>query len=386
MKRILFVSNGHGEAAIADRIAAEIGRAMPDAQLDHLALVGEPRSAALRAVGPRRAMPSGGLIAMGNLRNIARDVRAGLLPLLAAQERFLRSSRGSYDAVVAVGDAFALAMALRARSRTVFVGTAKSVSVARYGRLEERLLARARARFVRDEPTARALRAHGLDAEGANAIYDLFLSGDDPDADAAVDAFAPALALLPGSRESAYDDGLFLLSVLRELAAVQSKAGGVLSVAGGLDPQRFAEGARQAGWDVHAHAGQQIPFVLCAHGRVVARAWTGALGPLFRRVTLVLGQAGTANEGAAAAGVGVVAFAREQDGRSRWYRRRQQGLLGDALLVLPADLGAAAAGVARILNDTAARKRMGETGRERMAGAGAVVRIASAIEMLAQES
>ena len=91
MKRVLFVSNGHGEAAIAERIARELRALAPDAMLDHLALVGEPISDSLREVGPRRAMPSGGLIAMGNVANLMRDLRAGLLPLVVAQRTFLRS-------------------------------------------------------------------------------------------------------------------------------------------------------------------------------------------------------------------------------------------------------------------------------------------------------
>ena len=36
-------------------------------------------------VGPMCVMPSGGLIAMGNVRNIARDVRSGLIGLTLAQ-------------------------------------------------------------------------------------------------------------------------------------------------------------------------------------------------------------------------------------------------------------------------------------------------------------
>ena len=88
--RALFVSNGHGEAAIADRIAYELKQIAPQAMVDHLALVGNPSSESMESVGPRRAMPSGGLIAMGNVRGIAQDVRGGLNPLTWAQAAFLR--------------------------------------------------------------------------------------------------------------------------------------------------------------------------------------------------------------------------------------------------------------------------------------------------------
>ncbi len=55
-----------------------------------------------------------------------------------------------------------------------------------------------------------------------------------------------------------------------------------------------------------------------------------------RRVALVLGQAGTANEAAAAAAVPVVAFERDAIARRRGIAERQRGLLGDALAVFPA--------------------------------------------------
>ncbi len=387
MKRVLFVSNGHGEAAIADRIAAELHAIAPDAVLDHLALVGEPISDSFREVGPRRTMPSGGLIAMGNVANLMQDLRAGLLPLVVAQRKFLRSVRGSYGVAVAVGDAYALAMTLRTRARTVFVGTAKSVSVARYGALEERVLRRAQACFVRDEATAQVLREHGLSVEpSANVIVDLFAPGDDPAVAAAVAGFAPMLALFPGSRAGAYDDAGFLLEVLREIAGARPGVGAVLSIARGLDPQRFAADAQRAGWQIAPESRDSIPFALSLNGRTVLRAWTGSPASLLKDATLVLGQAGTANEGAAAAGVPVVAFARDRATNERWYRRRQRGLLGDALAVLTGNAAVAARGVCDILDDPARRRQMSETGRARMGAGGAARRIADRIASLTREN
>jgi len=387
VKRVLFVSNGHGEAAIADRIAAELRAIAPEAMLDHLALVGEPISDSLRDVGPRRTMPSGGLIAMGNVANMMQDLRAGLLPLVVAQRKFLRAVRGSYDVAVAVGDVYALAMTLRARACTVFVGTAKSVSAARYGALEERVLRRAQACFVRDEATAQALREHGLSVEpSANVIVDLFAPGDDPAVEAAIAGFATMLALFPGSRAGAYDDARFLLEVLREIAGARPGVGAVLSIARGLDAQRFSADAQRAGWQISRESHDCVPFALSLNGRTVLRAWTGSPASLLKDATLVLGQAGTANEGAAAAGVPVVAFARDRATNDRWYRRRQRGLLGDALAVLTGNAADAARGVCDILDDSARRRQMSETGRARMGAAGAARRIADRIASLTREN
>ncbi|HYL28186.1 MAG TPA: polysaccharide pyruvyl transferase family protein, partial [Candidatus Nitrosotalea sp.] len=343
MTRVLFVTNGHGEAAIAERVAAELHRLVPAAELHHLALVGDPAKSSLRDVGPRRPMPSGGLIAMGNARNIAQDLRAGLLALTAAQLRFLRRVRGAYDVVVAVGDVYALTMARFARTRTVFVGSAKSVNVAPYGRFESRVLARAEACFVRDDATAEALRRRGVEASVANAIVDLFAS--DAPVRPPVEGFSPAIALFPGSRESAYDDAEFLLELTRELAIRRPALGAVLSIAPGLEPARFAEIARGVGLDVRTTDDESIPFALGLQGREIVRAWRGPLGPVLERVAIVLGQAGTANEAAASAGVAVAAFERDRDRKARWYRQRQRGLLGEALAVFSGELDDAVAGI-----------------------------------------
>jgi uncharacterized protein (TIGR03492 family) len=382
--RVLVVTNGHGELAIGDRIALELRTLAPEVALDHLALVGERASEAMHDVGPRRSMPSGGLIAMGNLRNIARDVSAGLLALSYRQYRFLRAARGSYAAAVAIGDVYALAMALRARTRTVFVGTAKSVRVAPYGPLEERVLRRADACFVRDEETARALRAHGVHVEpAANVIVDLLATPDDEHAIQAVAGFAPALALFPGSRESAYQDAAFLVAVTCELAGDAPALGGALSIARGLDAAGFAELIRQHGNEVRVTRDESIPFVVSSGGREVVRAWRGEIGPLLARATLLLGQAGTANEAAAAAGVPVIAFEQDRDRKARWYRQRQRGLLGDAMAVLPGNVAQAAGGVREILADATRRRTMSEAGRARMGAPGGARRIAECIAALA---
>jgi uncharacterized protein (TIGR03492 family) len=382
VSRALFVSNGHGEAAIADRIAGECTRLMPSLQLEHLALVGNAASPSMPDVGPRRAMPSGGLIAMGNLPNIARDVRAGLIGLTLAQIGFLRSVRYGYQVAVAVGDIYALAMTSIVRAPLVFVGTAKSAHVARYGLLERRILGKSAACFVRDEATARQLAERGVRAEAANVIADLF-ADDDSRADDAVKGFDPALALLPGSRSSAYADGARLLAVTRELARLRPHLGAVLSISPGLEAAGFEAAARQAGWDVAPGTNAEIPFELKLEGSVRVRGWRGSLGPLFARATIVLGQAGTANEGAAAMGIPVAAFADERMGKPSWYRHRQQGLLGAALAVLPDQAADAAATVGALLDDPARRARMSQEGRARMGGRGAARRIAQRITQCA---
>jgi len=356
---VLFVSNGHGEAAIAARIAVDV-RALGDVRTEHFALVGVGLGdAAFPDVGPRRAMPSGGLVAMGNVRALLRDVRAGLPALLARQIAFLRRARRErrYAAVVAVGDTYACALAAIAGGALVYVGTAKSVYVAPYGPGERRVLRLARRAFVRDAATARALQRAGVAAEApGNVIVDLLAS------DERVAWRAPwRLALLPGSRERAYADALRIADVVVALRARGLDVDAVLSVAPNLVAERFAP----------------------AIARGSLRPWNGPLGALLRDATVAIGQSGTANEAAAAEGVPVVALDVHDAPRDAWYRKRQVGLLGDALLVVPDDAEAAAAAIAALLLDEPRRARMGAVGRERMGAPGGARTIAAVVAGLA---
>jgi hypothetical protein len=302
-------------------------------------------------------MPSGGLVAMGNVRAFVRDLGAGFLGLFARQIGFLRTARGRYAAVVAVGDVYACALARLTRAPLAYVGTAKSVYVARYGRGERIVLHGARPLFVRDEATANDLRAHGLPAEAVgNVIVDLLAT------DERVDWRAPVrLALLPGSRDRAYADALRIADAVAALRARGADLDAVLSVAPNLDVRGFAP----------------------ALERGALRAWTGPLGALLHGATLAIGQSGTANEAAAAEGVPVVALELHDAPRDAWYRKRQMGLLGDALLIVPGDPERAADAVAALLADGARRARMGAVGRERMGGPGGARAIARAVAALA---
>jgi hypothetical protein len=354
MNRVLFVTNGHGEAAIAGRIAAEV-RKLGSTQTEHFALVGEGFvEAGFPDVGPQRAMPSGGLVAMGNLRAFGRDLATGWLRLFVDQLRFLRAARAAYGVVVAVGDTYGCALSRRVGRPLVFVGTAKSVYVAPYGAIERRIIRSARRIFVRDEATAADLRAHGVPAEApGNVIVDLLASDEHYAWDGAV-----RIALLPGSRERAYADAEQLAAVATAIAARVPGTVAALSIASNLDAARFAP-------------------ILARYPAIVP--WHGPVGGLLSGATLVIGQAGTANEAAAANGLPVVAFDLEGNRRSGWYRMRQERLLGDAMLIVPGAVPAATDAVVALLNDPVRLDRMRAAGPARMGAPGGAAAIAGAI-------
>lgn len=351
------MTNGHGEAAIAARIARAL-QALGPRRMEHFPLVGERFAAEpLPDVGPQAAMPSGGLVAMGNLANLARDLRAGFASLWRRQRRFLREARGRYAAVVAVGDVYALAMARLVRGPLLFVGTAKSDYVAPYGPLERAFIRRAARAFVRDERTAASLRRFGLRAQAANVIADLAVARE-----AYPWPAGERIVLLPGSREQAYEDARLLCAAVRALRRQGREVHAVLSVAPPLDAARMSA---------------------VTAGEPAIPQWRGEIGALFAGATVVLGQAGTANEAAAAAGLPVLALETRRSRRAGWYRMRQARLLGEALEIVPGDETEAARALARLLDDPARRAAMGATGRERMGPPGAAATIAQSIAELA---
>jgi len=378
--RVLFVTNGHGEAAIAARIARDL-RALAPAQTDHLALVGVGFGDTMfRDVGPQRAMPSGGLVAMGNVAAFSRDLRAGFLGLLARQIGFLRSVRAAYDCVVAVGDVYALLLANLASLPTIYVGTAKSVYVVPYAAIERVVLRGARAIFVRDTATALDLQAHGVDARApGNVIVDLLEEGA-----GSIAWSAPLrLVLLPGSREAAYGDGRLLAAVARRVAELHAGVEAAMSLAPGLDATRFAAGLRADGWTLE-DGPDPTPFR--ARAPMLLQGYRGELGPLLATATVAIGQAGTANEAAAACGLPVVALETSTASRTGWYRMRQAKMLGDALAIVPGDVETAARAIVALLDDPVRRRAMGDVGRERMGGAGGSRAIAESIERIAQRA
>jgi len=388
--RILLVSNGFGEMSILDCIARAIAAREPSAVLAHMPLVGHlPPDAWPHPVGPQAEMPSGGLVTYWNLRNIVRDVRAGLIGLTLRQLAFLSRQRSEYDAVVAVGDVFCAAVCLMfVRLATVFVATAKSEYVAPHSALECAIARRARVTFARDAATAAALRRAGVRAEYVGNVMMDGVAGAVIDPDLRADPDAIRAAVLPGSRADAPPNAG---AAIRRLTRVATLAGRRVQAIVALAPAVVTTDITGA----IAREGVELAPTGAASGVVASGrrqsvevlVVRGALGDVLRASEIVLGQAGTGNEQAAGLGKPVLAAAEpgESPQSVGWYRMRQQKLLGDALLVVPADDEAFARAVVRLLADPQKMAAMAAAGRSRMGGSGASAAVADAAIALAME-
>ena len=127
--KLLCLSNGHGEDAIAVRILRELQQSSHSLELVALPLVGEGEAYAqlqkVPIIGPVRRMPSGGFIYMDG-RQFLRDVKGGLLQLTLTQFQVIRAWAKEGGVILAVGDIVPLLFAWLSGAPYAFVGTAKS--------------------------------------------------------------------------------------------------------------------------------------------------------------------------------------------------------------------------------------------------------------------
>jgi hypothetical protein len=346
---LLFVSNGHGEDAIAARIAKEI-QGFRSAALP-LVGAGMPyRNAGISVLGPARALPSGG---WGLQRPVLLlgDLRRGLIRTW--QEALAAARLVKPRLVVGIGDILPAAFAAMAGlPPIVLVACNKTDYYRSWG--ESYLAAEVAALrawdaeiLPRDDRTHQRLRRLGLRSR--------FLGNVMPDLVGDLPAPGHGMALLPGSREDARTNLPVMLEALRKLRlGKQTEGRACVALAPGFeDLARDAEAAGVAAGDLEQ-----------------------ALAP----AGVAIATAGTAAEVAAAHGRHVVAFPGPGPQYTVAFAHRQKQLLGDAMTLCPRESPAIAMAVARALSDEALRARTAEIGRQRIGSPGAASRIAEYLQ------
>lgn len=378
---LLIVSNGHGEDAIAARLATALAERRPSVRMAAFPLVGRGEAydrAGIPTVFRSRPMPSGGF-GWQDPRAFARDLAAGFLSLTASQMDALRRLRDRVGALLLVGDIYPVLMTLPYRVPKAFVATARSDYIAPHLAVERRILAQAcRVVFARDEVTARSLARHGVPAVSfGNVMMDMLT----PEGlDLGLREGAPVVGVLPGSRHDWCDNLLAIAGVLRQVVAHRPQVQAVAALAGSLpDPSRITppwrlepagESEREAGldgWLADGEGGWRLGLTCRGFADLLARA------------DVVVGLAGTANEQAAGLGRVVVAFPRSGVQYTRRFALRQKRLLGDALVLVDGPEQAARE-VLRLLDAPDERRRRGEVGRQRMGPPGATERIVAMVD------
>ncbi|MBM5788382.1 MAG: sugar synthetase [Cyanobacteria bacterium M_DeepCast_200m_mx_001] len=391
--RLLVLSNGHGEDLIALRVLQALLRRHPQLEIAVLPLVGEgnayaplERVGALRRIGPRRSLPSGGF-SNQSLRGLLSDLGAGVLTLSWRQWRLVRRWGRSGDPVLAVGDLLPLLLAWASGAPYGFIGTPKSDYTwasgpgsaglaAVYHRCkgsewdpwEWALLRPHRCRLValRDRLTARGLRRHGV---AALAPGNPMMDGLEPDPLPEALQAQRRLLLLGGSR---MPEALGNLRRLLQALEGWRPPGSVLLLAPcGSRPEPaewepllrglgFAPQAVPAGSGAAACWGRGPVLLLVGPGRFAA--WAGW-------AELALAAAGTATEQAVGLGVPALSLPGPGPQFKRGFAERQSRLLGGAVAVCRTP-GQLRDRLGLLLQDPSLRGQLAAIGRRRMGPSG----------------
>ncbi len=371
--RYLFISNGHGEDAIAAAIVRQMPRTMSIEAYPMIG-AGNAYTGACPLVGPRATLASEG---WRNVKgSLQRDIATGGLKTVPPALQFLRRVRGKYDRVVVVGDMVGVLACLATGYRDLFYLDVYKTGAARlYSGLERWAIKQTcKTVFCRSDNLASSLTAIGVDARCAgNVMMDTIPHGNYDARARRKQSFA--VTLLPGSRALTSESFTLQVAALRKLdAALRPDV--FLAVAGGVKVEELAKAAglrRTPTLSAESDdLGELSDGTLTIH---MARG--GAMGNLLAESDIVLSQAGTATVQALGLGIPAITFVNARDRRSRF--RDEQTLFGDARVVVPSEADAVSKALAGLLAEPTERMKLGRIGRECIGGPGAVNAIIEAL-------
>ncbi len=407
--RLLCLSNGHGEDAIASQILLPLQLHPQTPELGALPIVGEGRpytQLGISLVGKTKIMPSGGFIM--DKRQLWRDVRGGLLSLLWQQWSAISSWRSSGGIILAVGDLVPLLLAWLSGAKYYFVGTAKSEYYLRdeAGRLPKRpwwdgwsgsvylpwerwLMTRPRCLgvFPRDTLTTQMLCQRGIKAFdlGNPMMDDLAVVGDiAPE----IPEENPSLSvvLLPGSRPpEAYENWQLLVKAVASCLE-QFPRQPLLFLAAivpSLDLDILSKTLLHHGWQSNiasretglTPAQQTLVF---SSGLATLVITQSGFKESVLRADVAVAMAGTATEQFVGLGKPAIAIPGAGPQYTYAFAEAQTRLLGASLTLVkqPQQVGKA---IDHLLQDADRLQIISENGRRRLGNPGAGARIAEYI-------
>lgn len=381
-KRILFISNGHGEDNHSSYVIQTLKELCPSVEIAAMPIVGEGsayRRLNIPIIGPTQSMPSGGFTYMNRL-HLIKDLQAGLMGLTWQQLQAVLKHAPQCDLIMATGDGISQSFAYL--TRRPFVSFISCLSALYEGRLDLGLLlwqifksSRCLAVFTRDSYTAQNLYKQGITKAqfgGIPSLDTLTPTGKDlqlkPD--------IPMIALLPGSRlPEAVGNFKIQLQWVQEIVkvmpghSVQFRAALVPKLASQLE-----EIVKPQGWQYNDRK-------LTYHDTEVL-CYCDAFNDIIHNCTLVLGMAGLAVDQAVAIGKPVIQVPGLGPQFTYKFAEAQTRLLGISAQTIgtqaatPTILQEAALRVAKTLKNQDYLAACVKNGQERFGPTGASFRIA----------
>ena len=386
-KRVLFISNGHGEDLNACEVLKALRRKYADVETIALPLVGDGnpyRRAGVEIAAPTKALPSGGFAYMDLWKQIE-DFQSGLISLTWQQIQAARTCSKNCDFVFSTGDVLPAIFAyLTGLPYSLFLISSSGFYENRYDpRWGLSLIMRSprcRQIFTRDAYSAELIRQRGY--KNVDFLGNPFMDVLEPkDRDLSLVANVPMIALLAGSRLPEAAENLMLqlrlcLAIAQEFMPhpIQFRAAVVPSLM-----SQLPEIAAKSGWeyaDGKLHHTEKNISVLC---------FDDAFADILQQCDLVIGMAGTAVEQAVGLGKPIVQIMGDGPQFSYRFAEAQQRLLGLSVQTIgnkpatPAILLEAAKCVKQTLYDQDYLERCQQNGLERIGEKGGSERLAEAI-------
>ncbi|MDX2216728.1 MAG: lipid-A-disaccharide synthase-related protein [Oculatellaceae cyanobacterium bins.114] len=410
--KLLCLSNGHGEDAIALRILQHLQRHPAQPEIAALPLVGEGhayRDQGIAIAGQVKRMPSGGFVYMDS-RQLVRDLRGGLLQLTLKQLKVVKTWAKQGGVILAVGDVVPLLFAWWSGAPYAFVGTARSEYYLRdeagilprkswfddrlerwsdsvFHPFDRWLMSRKRCRavFPRDGLTADYLRRRAIAAfdlgnpmmdglEPTQTIFQEFFTGDKQ---------SLAIALLPGSRPpEVYENWQVILQAVAGIVATLTNKPLVFlaAIAPNLDLAPLQQTLQSQGWQLTQtlnpanlvytlHPGLHAP-------RPQLILTQTAFADCLHRADFAIAMAGTATEQFVGLGKPALIIPGRGPQFTPAFAEAQTRLLG-ASAILVKQASQVATVLQALLKDPDRLQLIAENGHRRMGNPGAAARIAA---------
>ncbi|MEM9156562.1 MAG: lipid-A-disaccharide synthase-related protein [Cyanobacteria bacterium J06642_2] len=394
-KRLLAISNGHGEDNHTSHVIRTLRQLCPDLDIAAQAVVGEGwayRNLDVPVIGPTQVLPSGGFTYVNRLLLID-DIRAGLLGLTCRQLKTVRRYAKTCDLVFATGDVVGQCFAYL--SGLPFVSFISPLSSMYEGHLKLDLVLwrvlksrRCLTVFTRDPATADNLAAQGLSKVqfgGIPSLDRLVPRGKD----IAFKPDIPQVALLPGSRLPEAERNLQMqLRLLEHVARVSPRPEIQFRAALVPDLMNDVEAVATAvGWQSQALGDRAVQLIPPdGHDAIEVLCYADAFSDIVCSCTLVIGMAGLAVDQAVAIGKPVLQLAGQGPQFNYAFAEAQQRLLGLSSQTFgedgpatDADLQQAARCLVETLTNRDYLARCIKHGRDRFGPPGASKRIATAV-------
>ena len=401
-RKILFISNGHGEDVIAMRVLSELRALYPNILYEVLPLVGEGRAfdkaiseEGLVKIKLFKSLPSGGF-SNQSFKALVADLLSGLLVHTWKQWKYVHWAGRNGRLIIAVGDLFPLFLAWSSGAKYSFIGTPKSdytwmsgpgsawsdyyhkIKGTEWDPWEYSLMKSSKCKLVavRDRISARGLRRHGVNAcAPGNPMMDGFYKEDCPES---LKRFK-RLILLSGSRmPEALNNFQRLLNCLDDL---KNKESLVVLVATSSEPSLdllesslFIAGYTKC-LSSEFDIGQKA---IWQKGRCNIFLGPGCFSHWAAWAHLGLANAGTATEQLVGLGIPCLSFPGNGPQFNYGFAKRQSRLLGGGVLPC-ANSRVMAQRIEFLLKDESLRRNMVSFGRKRMGSAGGSYKLAMLI-------